>query len=191
MTSTDVIKHAKNKYKDVSIKLSNFIYNNKFAPISVKSKVLQSCVSSALLYSCETWSSSSIIKVECLFRDAIKNTFSVRKNIPNDIIYTEFDIPSLKAPVYKRQFKYWNKIKNDIQNDPESPISKLYSIAITANIPFIKHYQNLVNCYRDEFVCFNSLNLDAQQKRTSNFTQAYNSDPHSIAGTYYSLNPNL
>ena len=54
LLSTDVILLAQNKYKNISIKLANFITNNMFAPVTVKLKVLDTCVNAAVLYSCET-----------------------------------------------------------------------------------------------------------------------------------------
>ena len=85
------------------------MYNNTFAPITVKTKVLHSCVSSSLLYSCETWGSASLAKIEILYRKAIKTTFAVRQNTPNNIIYTEFGLSPLKPTILKRQYKFWEK----------------------------------------------------------------------------------
>ena len=50
----DITQHSLNKNKNVSVKLANFITNNSGAPITVKTKVLQSCVTATLLYSSET-----------------------------------------------------------------------------------------------------------------------------------------
>ena len=63
----DINLQADAKSKSVYIKLANFIRNNPHAPITVKRKILTSCLNAALLYGCETWGGLSIHKVEhCL-----------------------------------------------------------------------------------------------------------------------------
>ena len=44
LLSEDINNQCRNKDKSVSIKLANFITNNMFAPITVKMKVLNTCV---------------------------------------------------------------------------------------------------------------------------------------------------
>ena len=104
LLSTDVILQAQNKYKNTSIKLANFITNNMFAPVTVKLKVLDTCVNAAVLYSCETWGATSLVKTDALHKNAIKTT-SLKKNTPDDILYVESGLTSLKGSVYKRQYK--------------------------------------------------------------------------------------
>ena len=64
LLSSDVILQAQNKYKNVSIKFANFITINMFAPVTVTLKVLNICVNAAVFYSCETWGSSSLVKID-------------------------------------------------------------------------------------------------------------------------------
>ena len=52
--SSDIQLHAINKNKCVSIKFANFVINHIYCPITVKKKILQSCITSTLLYACET-----------------------------------------------------------------------------------------------------------------------------------------
>ena len=54
LLSTDVTLQAQNKYKNISIKLADFITNNMYAPVTVKLEVLDTCVNAEVLYSCET-----------------------------------------------------------------------------------------------------------------------------------------
>ena len=77
LLSTDVILQAQSKYKSVSVKFANYITNNKFAPVTVKLKVLRTCVNSAILYSCETWGPSSLVKLETIHRNAIRIALSL------------------------------------------------------------------------------------------------------------------
>ena len=53
--SDDVNLMVKTKSKDVMVKLSNFVYNNKHAPVSVKLKIVKACVNASTSYTCECW----------------------------------------------------------------------------------------------------------------------------------------
>ena len=50
----DLNLHMKKRFNAIN-KFYNFLRNNKLAPISVKLKVLEACVLSALLHNCETF----------------------------------------------------------------------------------------------------------------------------------------
>ena len=75
--------------KSVYVKLANFMCNNEAAPIIVKQKVFKSCLNASLLYGCEAWSSSSLVKIETLYRKAITVTFSISIRTPNEIVFLE------------------------------------------------------------------------------------------------------
>ena len=58
-TNTGIVKEdvnllVKEKSKDMIVKLLNFIYNNKYAPVSVKLKVVKACVNASVIHSCES-----------------------------------------------------------------------------------------------------------------------------------------
>ena len=63
---------AKEKRKEVIIKLANFICNNKFAPVMVKLKLVKSCVNASITYACESWGSCSVMSLEVLQRKAYR-----------------------------------------------------------------------------------------------------------------------
>ena len=62
---------AKDKRKEIIIKLANFIYN-KFAPVMVKLKLVKSCVNASITYPGESWGSCSVMSLEVLQRKALK-----------------------------------------------------------------------------------------------------------------------
>ena len=72
--SHDIRQHSKSKQPSVSIKLTNFIRNNKYCPMWIKLKVLTTCVNSSLLYGCETWSNNSFDCIEKIHRKGLKCT---------------------------------------------------------------------------------------------------------------------
>ena len=153
LLSTDVILQVQSKFKSVSVKFANYITNNIFAPITVKLKVLQTCVNSALLYSCETWGPSSLVKLETIHRNAIRIALSLRRTTPNDILHTESGLEPLKGTIYKRQYNFWSKIMKDIEERPNSPISVVYQQAIACKLPFVKHYMMLHEEFSDANDC--------------------------------------
>ena len=127
----DLASHITEKSKSVYVKLANFIRTNPFAPVTVKLIVLKACLESSLLYGCETWSSSSLQKVETLHRKAIKITLSMSIRTPTEIVYIESGLAQLKCKVYKRQYIFWKKVLADIESDNNMSIAKIYTLAIT------------------------------------------------------------
>ena len=51
----DVISYIDHKRANVTVKFTNFYKTNRNAPLHVKLDVLDKCVTSALMYGCETW----------------------------------------------------------------------------------------------------------------------------------------
>ena len=98
------------------VKLSNFIYNNKYAPVTVKLKVVKAFVNASITYSYESWGSCALNTIESLQRKALKIALGVRNNIPNEIIYGESGFVSLRPALYKR---------HHIQQLPTSSIRRL------------------------------------------------------------------
>ena len=117
--------------------------NNSYAPLVVKKKVLNTCLTAVILYGCETWSSTSLHKLETLYRKAVKITFSVRKSAPSEVVYIETGFNELKAEIYKRQHKFWSKILSNIESDSHNSISKIYKAAVDKNTHFLRHYIKL------------------------------------------------
>ena len=110
----DLNLHVYSKNKSVYIKLANFV-RNSYAPLVVKKKVLNICLTAAILYGRETWSSTSLHKLETLYRMAIKISFSIRKSATSEVVYIETGFNELKAEIYKRQHKFWSKILSNIE----------------------------------------------------------------------------
>ena len=191
LIGNDITQHAINKSKGVNIKLANFVTNNSCAPITVKYKVCNSCVASTILYSCETWSSSNLSRIESLYRKAIKTCTQMKSNTANDIVYAESGLHPLACDIYKRQYKFWQKIKNDIENNRDSPISNLYNIAIAAKLPFLKHYIDLHHTFSNENECYKFyLEKNTNDIKTRLITKARD-DNGGIQGTYLSISNNL
>ena len=188
---TDVDKHTKNKSKSVLIKLANFMRNNESAPITVKCKVLKACLKAAILYGHETWSSSSLQKIETLYRKAIKLTFNISSRAPNDIVYLETGFYELKAEIYNSQYKFWTKIKSDIDRDPDTNVSKLLQLAIQKNVHYLRHYKSLHLNFHNAKACFEHYRENFVANAKQNIRSKATLNEHSIYNEYISLNPTL
>ena len=78
-----------------------------------------------------------------------------------------------------------------MQNNPDSPITKLFLHAIQINLPMIKHYKKLHDTFNDANACYAFyLNKHIQDAKQVIITKA-NLDINGIYGTYYRMNPSL
>ena len=187
----DIRLHVESKSKSVFIKLANFMRNNTYAPITVKSKVLKACLRAAILYGHEAWGSCSLQKVETLYRKAIRITFSIQTRTPNEMLYIETGIHELKAEIYKSQHKFWSKIKNDIENNTDCNMAKLYRKAIDVNTTFLRHYKKLHSEFKSHNDCFRFHRKQFIDSCTETIRSKAAKDPLSVYDDYVLLNGNL
>ena len=184
----DVNLHAEEKAKSVYIKLANFIRHNPYAPITVKRKVLSSCMNAALLYGCETWGGTSIMKIETLFRKAIKITFGMSRRTPNEIVFLETGFQSLKADLYKRQYKFWEKFLLKLDNDSTSPVNLIFKMALDKNVHYLRHYRRLFEQFPNSQSCYNHYVAEFNESLKMNALEKSSAKPYSILNDYVALN---
>ena len=84
----DIKLYVDKKRANVSIKFTNFCKKNRNAPLHVKLDVLDTCVTSALTYGCETWG-RYVNEAELCYRSGLKTALNVRQNVNNEIVYIE------------------------------------------------------------------------------------------------------
>ena len=128
--------------------------------------------------------------MESIHRKAIKTALSMKPNIPNDIVYIESGYVPLIASIRKRQHKFWGKVKEDMAQNPESPITKLYVKALDKKLPMVKPYINLLEKFKSEeeyyvFYCKEEHDIKIRLR------DAAMRDPDGIKGTYLKINTNL
>ena len=187
----DLDLHVRDKNRSVFIKLANFVRNQAFAPVTVKVKVLKACMRAALLYGHEAWGSSSLCKIETLFRKAIRVTFSIHANAPNEIVHLETGVYELKAEIYRSQYKFWDKVKNDIERDPDSTIAIVYNAAIRANVHFLRHYINLHSQFRNCDECFDHYRKEFIDTTMSSLRKKADKEDNIVHRDYVSLSSDL
>ena len=189
--NTDVKAFLEKKKKEVNVKLASFLTKNPQVPISIKLKVLDACVNSALTYACETWGSYPLNTVEILQRTALKMILGVSSNTANAILYVESGRLPLKPSIYKRQLKYYRKMKSDCENNFASPISNIFVQALNKNVTFLRHYKRLDRTFRTPEDCFKFYSNLHHTETSAKLQKELDSDPDSIHGTYLKLNPTI
>ena len=187
----DLVSHVAEKSKSVYIKLANFIRNNPFAPVTVKLKILKACLESSLLYGCETWGSSSLQKVETLYRKAIKITLSMSNRTPTEIVYIESGLAQLKCKVYKRQYIFWKKIITYMESDNNTSITKIYKLAIEKNLQYLRHYQKLHKDFETAELCHDYNLNEFNNKIKQSVICKTVVERNSILNKYITLNESL
>ena len=136
--------HMKLRHKSV-IKFYNFIRSNKLSPLSVKLKVLKSCVISSILYNCETFGDYVPKDIDSTYTKMLKCCFNARSNISNDILFIESGFLPIKAIILMRQFKFYKRFCKSIKNG--SRREKMFNILLTEETNFIQHYKRLSSRY--------------------------------------------
>ena len=177
--------------KDVNVKLARFLVKNENAPLSVKLEVVNACINSALLYGCETWSNTNTNTVETLQRSAVKMVLNVSRNTPNEIVYLESGLQNLRPSIYKRQFKFFRKLKADCEQDPASPISRILNRAFQQNGKFIRHYTDLDRRFISPDLCYRHYSDLYNEEIKQIVNEKFIADNNSILGTYKTINPSL
>ena len=102
--------------------------------LHVKKKVWDSCMSSALLYGCETWLTNNVKSVEKWYHASLKELLGVRSQTPNDLVLIETSLPTVKAFVGSRQKAFFHKL-NTSEHLPESPVQFAIDLAKTTKSP--------------------------------------------------------
>ena len=185
----DVCAFLNLKRANISIKFSNFCKVNRNAPVSVKLDILDTCVTSAITYACETWGTNGDIAELC-YRSGLKVALGVRNNTNNEIVYVESGRYPISCKIRKQQLKFWLFVQDYMQKFPEAALCKMVKIGVQNNIPFIRHYQNLATKYTDPGSCEIAMKDEHFEKWRRKIVAAAE-DGDSRLGTYYRVNPTL
>ena len=123
----DISLFIKEKRSNILVKFVNFCNRNFLAPLHVKLRVLDTCVSSSLIYGSETWASFSD-EVELTYRMGLRTALGVRTNTNNEIIYIESNRYPLKCRIARQQVKSWLIVKKYVNENPNSALKYRCSI---------------------------------------------------------------
>ena len=185
----DVNRFIKGKRSNLTIKYRNFCRKNFLAPLFVKFKVLSSCVSSSLLYGCETWGMNKLQDVETAFRQGLKSALSVRECTNNEIVYIESGEWPLEVKITKQQIKFWLSLLEIFDKQPDHYIAKL--VRIGESTEYIKYYKRLIDSYTDPKTCDELMKNNFSNNMKAKIENAAGLDEDSKLGTYLLVNPEL
>ena len=186
----DVQRYVDKKRANVSVKYTNFCKTNRNAPLHVKLDVLDTCVSTALTYGCETWG-SHCNEAELCYRTGLKTALNVRQCLNNEIVYIESGKWPLCPRIKKAQLKFWIYIKEYIAYYPNSAIAKVVLLAQTNNISYLKYYDHLESTYTEPASCQETIEAELRESYKQSMERALQKDEDSRLGTYLRVTPTL
>ena len=142
----DLELHYKKRFKNV-IKFFNYVKMNKIAPVSIKLKVLKSCVTNALLYNCEAFGPSIPDGLEQMYYRMLRAALGVRTNCPNLTLLVEKGFLPLQCMVYCRQIKFFRRFKSSLQLNGTRAV--VFDYLLESPTKYLKHYVDLDQKYED------------------------------------------
>ena len=141
--NADVTAEIKQREKQFS-RFQAFLRENYNAPLCMKEKVLDACVTAAVLHNSETWGNANLSALESLYRKALKYMLGVRKTVCNEFPYIELGKPTLTSLVQKRQYKFY---KNCTQ-DRDWPLQRhIIRQAMDVRCTYVNHYIKLLRTF--------------------------------------------
>ena len=187
----DIDRYVNNKRPNVTIKYNNFLRMNFLAPLLIKLKVLDVCVTSSLTYGCETWGTASMNAIEVAYRLGLKRALSIRESTNTEIVYTEADRVPLNIRISKLQLKFWMNIQTYLNENPDHPLKGLIDHGLEINLPYLKYYSNLESTYSTPDICERMLTNDFRIANAEKIRSKSNNDVDSRLGVYLLVNPQL
>ena len=180
--NADVTAEIEQRKKQFS-RFQAFLRENYNAPLSVKEKVLEACVTSAVLNNCEAWGNANLSAIEGLYRKALKHMLGVRKTVCNEFPYIELGKPTLTSIVQKRQYKFYK----NCTVDRDWPLQRhIIRQAMDARCPFINHYVKLM----EKYDCANDITETSLQEMRDKIRMKADRGQSRYV-TYTELNPTL
>ena len=126
-------------------KFFSFLRKNQDSPFWVKKQVWESCVTSALLYSCESWMTSNLNSITGVYMSTIKELLGVRIQTPNDLSLVEAGIPPLETKIKSRQRNFLKKLQS-CPDFHKRPVNYAIQLAVTAKSSMGIYLSDLQDC---------------------------------------------
>ena len=174
----------KKRFKNV-VKFFNYVRTNRIAPISVKLKVLNTCVLT-LLHNCETFGPSIPEGLEELYHKMLRAALGVRSNCPTLLLLMESGCLPLNCLILSRQLNFFRRFKDSLQ--PNSCRVNIFSKLLENSSTFLKHYTDLDTRYVDSVILRDD-HMQMLKDKITNF--ATNKEKHYKYWIYLKLNPEL
>ena len=156
-------EHRAEKNKNI-LKLCSFLHKNPDLPFVIKKKVLEACILSSLLYSCESWFSDSVGKLSSLYLSAIKMVLGVRNSCPSDAVLIESGYPRLQALIKEKQFKFYRKLTSSRCHLDDDPFMHLLSVGRLNGTPSARYIDNILSFTATSFTVYDMEDMKTQLK---------------------------
>ena len=177
--SSVIREHAKSAMKHVN-KFAMFTRKNANMPYSLKKKVLDAALFSAMLYSCETWLTRNIREVTKHYFSAIKLLLGVRTTTTNILCLVETGYPELESLIKKRRMNF---IQRFIRNSSgEEPLAHALDLCREANTKTYRMIEDALSSRKDP-VEENLVHIKAKCEKST--------ETSSKVATYLTMNPTL
>ena len=124
-------------------KFAIFCAANTTMPFSYKMKVFQAAVMSALLYSSESWLTSSVPEIERTYNKLVRLLLCVRNNTPIPLCLIELGLNTVQYEIDKRRRGF---LKANLNVNLEEPFHFVFDMCKSNNTP---GYRFLVKCLED------------------------------------------
>ena len=105
----------------------------------------------------------------------------------NEIVYAESGVGTLAPYIYKRQLKYFRKLKNNCISNPTSTLSIIFTEAMNSNTMFLRHYKKLDESFTTPHECYKFYDEKYKTEAREKIQEKFESDINSILGTYKTL----
>ena len=127
-----------------AIKFISFVEKNNDAPFIVKRKIFMACVTSSLLYGCETWLNADIRPIKRLYNMCLKALLGVRRSTSNELCMAELGLPQLEAMVQDRQRSFFQGVSASREQMVDDPLGFTLRTALNHNTPTSRYIRALI-----------------------------------------------
>ena len=151
----------------------------------MKLKVLQACVSSALLHNCEAFGNNLPADLESLYFTLVKTALGVRTTTANDLALVESGLLNLRGMIESRQHKFYETFISNLQQ--ESARQSVFSVLRNNGNKYLKHYSNILHSYASP----KDIKTNHREQIKERIKRKADSNEHYKHQLYMSFNPEL
>ena len=125
---------------------------------------MEACILSSLLYSCESWFSENVGKLNSLYLQAIKMVLGVRNSCPSDAVLIESGYPRLQALIKEKQYKFFRKLTSSRCHLNDDPFMHLLSVGRLNGAPSARYIDSILSFTSTSFTLHDMDEMKTQLK---------------------------
>ena len=107
---------------------------------------------SSVIYSCESWLSDKLGKLNTLYMASIKAVLGVRESCPNLVALLEGGFARLSALIKERQYRFFKKLINGRAQMDDDPFMLMLRTARENKTPAAQYIDNVLKCTAVSFI---------------------------------------